>query len=197
MQQTLSGRFRSAVVALVPGQVNLVDSANLTSSWTEGATLVDLVTAQPNFGQVWDIASWSISFNGMMVTSIFANTPPSGRLGKVLGGLTIGGVSATLTQTPSLRPWVNPAQPLPSGIQNFATMWDGQTDAPFPQALAGATSFPSAVPVAFTNQLPLPVTAAAGEQIAICLTLTPSLSQAVVIALWNAQYVITYERRTA
>lgn len=196
-QQVISGAFRSAtIVGHTPGPVNIRDSGSLGNSWTQGATLIDSIQTQPQLGQVWDILSWTISFSGVIINSSGGGVAAYGWLGKLIAGLMLGGAPQTLTQLPSIRPWVNPTLPLPSGIQNFATLWDGSSDPPFPQISDGATSFPvSPQPIVYTNQLPQSVTVEAGEQMSMALLLSPSLTQAILTAIYNAQYVITYERR--
>jgi hypothetical protein len=187
-QQQIVGPFRAL------DTVNLIDQCfSNVASWSSGATLIDAVPVQPVLGQVWSIVAWSITFTGNL-TVIDSTQPLFGNLGSLVGGV---GVGLQPTNGVGIA-YVNPMQGFPASPVNIATMWDGNTDPPFPTVSAipplGNRTGPSPYTTqTFSSEIPNPLDLSAGDQLSIGLWLTSSLIRNIEIVVSNASWSVIYD----
>jgi hypothetical protein len=173
--------------------VVLRDSSSnpLQSQWTNGATIIAPVGAQPGLTTPWDVIGWGVSFLGQH-TSPNPNGGGYGRLGELWGGLVLSNPTPTLGPIP----WVSPMLPFPGNLATFVKIWDGANDAPFPRAdgstaVAGVPYVPKFTEL--TYPVPLPVTMQPGDQLAIGLWLTPGLLLNTLTQVAGATWSISYD----
>lgn len=188
-QQQISGAFRSTQLTNPSVNLNLDSGLIVTvSEWQTGAALIDPVPIQPPLGERWSIVNAIIQFNGALA---YVNSPGwFGRLGKLIGGLAR---SATPTQDPSGRQWVNSSLvSLPSDKSALSVLWDGAQDPAFPGFIFPSTP-PVDSPVVGSISPPIPLEVTSGDQLFIGLWLTPSLVQNVAIWIYGATYTIVYD----
>lgn len=199
-QQQIAGNFRTADqagagVLLGGGGINLQDApASATSNWTQGGTLIDSVPIQPPLGQVYNIVSWTIAFQGFWGQTT-GGAPSYGKVGSILGAV-MRASQRTFPPTPTSfnDPWTNPMLPLPNDVSLAATLWDSNQDQAFPtitaKSLAGLIPAPTITGGLVLNT---PIQIVSGEQISIGLWLMPSLVANVQIWIANAQYAINLD----
>lgn len=185
-QQLITGAFRND--GGTPPAI-LVDGPPASGEgWTTGATIIELVTPSIMIGRAWKLIGWTISFVG--VTQAGGGKPMWAKFGKIIGAIIQQG--ATRTILPANVPYTQPMLDLPSDSGSLVTIWDGNSDPPFPQQ---AGSQPAAA-VTGSAQLPVPLTVTAGTQLGIGLWLTPSLIPTgglPLLKLINGKYTVIFD----
>jgi hypothetical protein len=185
---SISGAFRG--IPHFTSTQNLADGQVLdgTEQRTQGATAIDQLPLQPSLAAPWLIAGWSIAFDLWLFQAVSA--PVFGRLGTIIGGL------CHPPQTVEVGTGRHPVQPLPANISLLTQLWDGNADTSPPSVIAGATSFPGApTSLQTTYPLPQPLVLEPGDQLAIGLWLTPSVSQNVQLCVFNAKWTVSYDEQ--
>lgn len=156
------------------------------STWSPGATNITPVQPGPPVGQKWSVLAVSVAFNALL---LFSGLPlnPYGRLGDVWASLVrAGGTNGT----------VRPMQAFPTDKTQMTKLYDGANDPPFQSYNVdiGGPLPASYVPHAGGLQLPVPLSINAGEQLAVGIWLTPTLSANVGrIALVNGTYAVAFD----
>lgn len=185
-QQKIAGAFRSQP----PGGLFLQDTIS-SNQRTLGATIIDVASVTVPIGQIWTIVSWTIFFQGAID---YVSHPIWAAFGKIIGGLIVDGATPTLGDPGNNQPWDTGLQPFPPDVSMLQTLWDGNTDPPFPPL-----TFPNPQPVSVVSgsmQLPVPVVIHSSVTLGIGIWLTPSLeggSEGAIISLLNGQYTIVLD----
>lgn len=190
--QEVSGQFRSNSGSFPPFNINLYDPpATVNGEWTLGAAIIDPFPIQPPLGEVWEVTTWVIKFQGLSAPDN-QTLPVYGVMGRMVGGLVTG--TAQTTNGGTGVPWVNPMPGLPSSLVGVAELWNGQTDPQFPNAQAlTPDSTPVNVPIIFAQDLSSPISLAAGDALSIGMWLTPSLTANMQLIICNASWTIYYD----
>lgn len=158
--------------------------------WTAGATAVEQIAIQPHLTEKWRVLGWTIGVIGQSIVSGSAANPGYGRFGTLWAGLLID----------TLLPAGAGGQ-LPQDLSTFAKLWDGSSDAAFPQAGLGQ-NFPNPerfllvstrAPLGLTFMLPEPLAVQPGQQFQMALVLTPSLIAAAGIGIADGIFSVIYD----
>ena len=180
--QQLTGQFTPGAITGIGGfqLANLSDNETGVQTWSKGAQSVASVGAQPTIIKPWTIYGFAMQGHGAHVSG---GLPVYGHLGALFGALLTGG-----TFTPqNNQPFVFPQ----NGGPNILPLWDGSQDPPFPM-FDGVHLSPGGYWQG-SLQLPQPLKLAAGDQIAMALWLTPSLTSEVETVIYQAGWTVSYD----
>jgi len=159
------------------GGLALVDATFHGEGRSTGVQTLLPITAQPTITSPWTILGWSITLSMWLFP--MAGPAPGGVLGKLFGGLILGG---------SVTPETNAAfqaSSLPSDPTTINELWDGSTDATPPTGVGAAFPFLTPGPqnvLTVAGQLPVPLLMAPSDKLGMGLWLTPSLGLPYVTA---------------
>jgi hypothetical protein len=182
--------FSLTVYYTLPGIAGtVVDIITNGAGRSQGSQTLLPLSTQPLITNPWTILGWSITFEMQLWAASFGAV--NGLLGRLYGGLIIGGVVSPETAVPFA------AGSLPSDPATIAELWDGGSDAtpPWSSGIPGFTVSQNVDTV--SQQLPTPLAMAAADKLGIGLWLTPSLGDptpdggAVWLAI-AAQFAIEY-----
>lgn len=198
MLQRLTGSFDIQRVL----NVNRVMFDASPSGWaapavthTTGQIAVKHVVGAPTSAQGWTLVGWSISYVGV-VQSTIEGSKPWARYGDLWGGVLVD--SPLQSSSPAQAVPGTPIGVLPADLSTFAKLYSGADDPSFPMVDSVNGEYPAYTRGA-EQILPQPIHVEAGGDVEMALILTPSLMQVQsggalpLIIIPRASYTILYE----
>lgn len=160
----------------------LADNSSGGTGWSSGRQSIAVVSSQPTIVKPWTVYGFGVQGQGVFGRG----TPTYGLLGKLFTALLFGGTYTPQNNVPFLLPPT-------SGVPNVVKLWDGTSDPPFPTLPDTVTPIPPGGYFQGSLQLPQPQALEPGDQIAVAIWLTPSLTNNVETIIKNAGWTIFYD----
>ena len=167
-----------------PGTLFVVLGDNIAAAtgWSTGAQSIIVLNSQPSITRPWTIYGFGIQGQGAIGGG---GGPRYGLLGKLYAALLFGGSWAPQNNAPFSLPAAN-ASP------NLIPLWDGSVEPPFPALPALVMPLPPGGYFQGSLQLPIPQKLSPGDQLAVALWLTPSLTNKCETMIRHATWTILY-----
>lgn len=180
--QRLEGQFAGDEITSTGfNTATLADNVAGVVTYSAGRMRTAAISTQPTIARPWTIYGFGVQGKGALVLGGLA---ASGLLGKLQAALLIGG---TFTPTKAMAFTPPPQRALPNTI----TLWDGSQDPPFP--FFDGVNLPTGGYFSGTFALPQPQQMGLGDQLALSLWLTPSLTKAIETVVYNTTWTILYD----
>lgn len=185
LSQQVTGFFNRGTF---PGLASDVVAATPPSAYSTGVTIVQPISNSPSLVKPWTIYGWTMQLRIGYNFSGVAGAVPFGRFGDIWGGLLI---DTPLQDSGS-------AANLPGDLSNYGKLWDGENDPIRQVDLPASNTNPltyQLVPITF--MLPSPVVARSGAQLAMGITVLPSIFGSVgngahVLTVLSSFYSVLY-----